>query len=368
MDDNPAIHDDFRRILDHQERSEQLTLDELENSIFGASEPPQNSLPTYQIESALGGTEAVSKVSQAVRQREPFSLCFIEMRIAPGMSGIDAIEQMWQIAPDLQVVACTAYSEYSWNSLVNRLGWSDRLLVLKKPFDKMEVSQMALALCVKHQLEQMARLKTEDLRTMVARRTLELEKEIQRRQQVEAMLRSNPNQFYDAGEVDSATGLLNRRAILDRIKLIARDADENQIQYSILIVDIDCLEDVNRQFGYVAGDLVLKNVAQRLRETLRPSDVIGRFGGEEFMIGLRNCSEESAVLVAERLRKRVANSVIAVDGKDLKITVSVGVATRDPNVHAVTEKVLECADQALGSAKDKGRNRVESQRLFANAP
>ena len=189
------------------------------------------------------------------------------MRMPPGISGVETIERMWEYAPDLQVVICTAHSDYSWQQIISRIGWSDRLLILKKPFDKVEVCQMALSLCVKYELEQMARLNTEDLRTMVARKTMELEKEIQRREQVEAMLRENPNQIYDSAEVDKVTGLLNRNSILERISFLASDADEHDSLYSLLFVDIDHFNDVNDAYGHLAGDLVLKNVAQRLRET-----------------------------------------------------------------------------------------------------
>ena len=93
------------------------------------------------------------------------------MRMPPGLSGVDTIARMWEHAPDLQVVICTAYSDYSWTEILSKLGWTDRLLILKKPFDKVEVWQMALALSVKHQLEGLARMKTEDMRAMMTRRS-----------------------------------------------------------------------------------------------------------------------------------------------------------------------------------------------------
>jgi diguanylate cyclase (GGDEF)-like protein len=360
VDDNPAIHKDFAKILVQEDDSEQLN--QLEAELFG-DRRHSSSTPLYRLESAYQGQDGVEKVAQAARENQPFSLAFVDMRMPPGISGVETIERMWDQAPDLQVVICTAHSDYSWKQIVSRIGWSDRLLILKKPFDKVEVCQMALSLCVKYELEQMARLNTEDLRAMVAQKTIELEKEIQRREQVEAMLRENPNQIYNSNEVDEATGLLNRQAILERIKFLAIDSDDHDAVYSLLVIDIDHLKDINDQHGHQIGDTVLKNVAQRLRETLRPNDIIGRLGGEEFIIGLRNCTRENAILVGERLRQRVADSTIVVEGSHLMVTVSVGVATQDPRVRAVTEKVIECADQALYLAKNNGRNRVESQVL-----
>ncbi len=361
VDDNPAIHRDFRKILTRLDDCGEL--DQLEQQLYGGPANENSGLPNFEVDSAYQGLEGVAKVAAADQAKRPYSLAFVDMRIPPGISGIETIERMWAIAPDLQIVVCTAFADMSWGEIVTRLGWSDRLLILKKPFDKIEVCQMALSLSVKHQLEKMARLKTEELRSMVAQRTIELEKEIQQRRQIEAMLRENPNQFYEDSEVDRTTGLLNRHAILDRINFIASDAEQHDDVYSILYVDVDGMQDVNAAFGHLAGDLALKNVAQRLRETLRPNDVIGRYGGEEFIICLRHCSQDRAVMVAERLRARVAESTVMVDGSPLKITVSVGVATQVAAHHTVAERVLECADEALGLAKIRGRNRVETKEL-----
>jgi diguanylate cyclase (GGDEF)-like protein len=360
VDDNPAVHQDFQKILSRREACDKL--DSLESDIFGSSEVKSTVLPNYQIDSVYQGVEAIDCVANANQEGSPYALAFVDLRIPPGIDGYETIERMWEIAPELQVVLCTA-SDALWGELIDRLGWSDRLLVLKKPFEKIEICQMTLALSIKHQQDRRARQNIEDLRSMISQRTLELEKEVLRRQKVESMLRENPTQVNEAAEVDKTTGLFNRNAILERIHFIASDADLHGDVFSILFVDIDHLKSVNDSYGLLGGDLVLKNVAQRLKETLRPNDVIGRYGGEEFVVGLRNCSQENAVLVAERLRKRVADSKVIVDGKTLQITVSVGVATRDVEFKEVTDQVLACADQALGKAKSKGRNRVETQLL-----
>jgi diguanylate cyclase (GGDEF)-like protein len=363
VDDNPAIHQDFQKILVQTDHNQEL--DQLEDELFGTSRENVGECPVYEIDNAMQGLEGVEKVAQAIRDDQPYSLAFVDMRMPPGISGLETIRLMWERSPDLQVVICTAYSDYSWFEIITQLGWTDRLLILKKPFDQAEVCQLALAMSVKHQLEQLARLQTEELRMMVSQRTVELEKEIHQREQVESMLRDNPTQVFDSADVDQGTGLLNRKAIIERINFMASDADEHNALYSVLFFDIDGLQDVNDAFGHLVGDLVLKNVAQRLKETLRPHDVIGRHGGEEFIIGLRNCSRENAVIVAERLRQRVADSSVIVEGNELMITVSVGVATQDPEIRAVTKQVLACADEALYLAKNNGRNRVESKLLVA---
>jgi signal transduction histidine kinase len=113
-----------------------------------------------------------------VRAREegrPFALAFVDMRMPPGWGGIETVTRMWEVQPDLQVVICTAYSDYSWDELFKRLGRSDRLLILKKPFDNIEVQQLATALTEKWRVTQQARWKIEDLEKRVEERAAELE-------------------------------------------------------------------------------------------------------------------------------------------------------------------------------------------------
>jgi signal transduction histidine kinase len=171
VDDNRAIHADFRKILCPPAGNAGLEAAEAE--LFGA---PANGLSPagFQVESAFQGQEGVAMMEQALLARQPYSVVFMDVRMPPGWDGIETTANLWSIAPDTQIVLCTAYSDYSWDEMVTRLGISDRLVILKKPFDNLEVIQLAHALTEKWRLRQEAQLRLEQVEAMVAARTQEL--------------------------------------------------------------------------------------------------------------------------------------------------------------------------------------------------
>ncbi|HJV24355.1 MAG TPA: EAL domain-containing protein [Aromatoleum sp.] len=170
IDDTPAIHEDFRKILvDAPADSE---LDEVEAALFGA--PACKPELAFELDSAYQGHEGFAKVSQALGAGRPYAMAFVDMRMPPGWDGVETIERLWQADPRLQIVICTAYSDYAWDEVLNRLDVGDRLLILKKPFDTIEVRQLADALTAKWQMTERAALKMADLDAAIERRTDEL--------------------------------------------------------------------------------------------------------------------------------------------------------------------------------------------------
>jgi two-component system cell cycle sensor histidine kinase/response regulator CckA len=165
IDDTRAIHDDFRKILCGERRGEQL-LDTAGTALFGESQAPVSDI-AFHVDSAFQGKEGLALVARAVEAGRPYAMAFVDVRMPPGWDGIETIERIWQVAPDLQVVICTAFSDYSWDQMIAKLGHSDRLLILKKPFDTLEVRQLAVALTEKWRLTQQARASIADLETMV---------------------------------------------------------------------------------------------------------------------------------------------------------------------------------------------------------
>ncbi|MDP3814517.1 EAL domain-containing protein [Pseudomonas sp.] len=170
IDDTPAIHQDFRKILDPGQDSQAL-LAAAEAALFG--DAPLVG-PSFELDSAYQGQEALTMVSSALAQGRPYAMAFIDMRMPPGWDGVETVERLWQADPQLQVALCTAYSDYSWEQMVERLDLTDRLLILKKPFDAIEIRQMASALTVKWQMTQDAALKLSALEQAVEERTKEL--------------------------------------------------------------------------------------------------------------------------------------------------------------------------------------------------
>src|SRR6201999_2932173 len=109
-------------------------------------------------------------VNKAVRNGNRYSMAFVDVRMPPGIDGVETTAKLWEIDPDLQVVICTAYSDYSWSEMLDKLGRSDRLVILKKPFDNVEVLQLATSLTRKCQLLQESNHKMAGLEQMVVAR------------------------------------------------------------------------------------------------------------------------------------------------------------------------------------------------------
>lgn len=171
IDDNPAIHDDFRKVLVRENRSS--TLDSDAEALFGTSAPVQTG-PTFDLDSAFQGEEALEKVRQSLESKQPYAMAFVDMRMPPGWDGLETIRRVWEADPNLETVICTAYSDHSWEEIQQALGVSDRLLILKKPFDKIEVIQLALALTEKWNLRRLAMMQKDGLEELVRQRTREL--------------------------------------------------------------------------------------------------------------------------------------------------------------------------------------------------
>jgi EAL domain-containing protein (putative c-di-GMP-specific phosphodiesterase class I)/FixJ family two-component response regulator len=141
IDDNTAIHDDFRKILSPSRLSE-AALDESESMLFGQTGRRPTQAP-FELEFATQGEQGVEMVGRARTGNRPYAVAFVDVRMPPGMDGIDTTARIWRLDPDIQIVICTAYSDHTWEQILKKLGRSDRLVVLKKPFDNIEVLQLA---------------------------------------------------------------------------------------------------------------------------------------------------------------------------------------------------------------------------------
>ena len=172
IDDNRAIHDDFRKIL-MTASSLPNDLEEDEAALFGDT-TVKFKLPMFEIDSAYQGQEGLDLIEKSLLENRPFALAFVDVRMPPGWDGVETTCKIWEKYPDLQVVICTAYSDYSWEDMLKTLGYSDRMVILKKPFDNIEVLQLAIAMTEKWRLNQQARLHLSDLERMVQERTIAL--------------------------------------------------------------------------------------------------------------------------------------------------------------------------------------------------
>lgn len=177
IDDNPAIHQDFKKILTYDKPDTKLS--KLNELLFGNT--PNKSeieLPAFKIDIASQGKEGVEQIKNALIEGDPYSLAFVDIRMPPGWDGIETIQRIWALDKDIQIVICTAYSDYSWEETINKLGMTDSLLILKKPFDSVAVRQLAYALTKKWKLMQDTKVNMHELEKKVEDRTLSLQKSL----------------------------------------------------------------------------------------------------------------------------------------------------------------------------------------------
>jgi signal transduction histidine kinase len=151
IDDNPMIHEDFEKVLDPSDSGQSEALNDAMTAFFD-EDPSEEAAPEaegFELDYALQGQEGLEKVKQAISDGRPYALAFVDVRMPPGWDGVETIQRLWEVAPDLQVVISTAYADYSREDMVAKLGFNDQWLILKKPFDPFEVNQLASALTEK---------------------------------------------------------------------------------------------------------------------------------------------------------------------------------------------------------------------------
>lgn len=185
-------------------------------------------------------------------------------------------------------------------------------------------------------------------RLQVGKRILDLQTELN---QTKEML------TYQASH-DALTGLLNRRAIMEGLEKEIARAQRQQQPLCVALCDIDYFKRINDRYGHLAGDYVLREVSQHITEQLRPFDLVGRYGGEEFLLIL-NAAKKDTLRLFERVRLSIENAVFSYAQQKIKVTISCGVTVFKPTLQEGESLILiDTADKALFSAKEGGRNRV----------
>ncbi|MFI7803371.1 sensor protein ZraS [Pseudomonas sp. DD1] len=285
IDDTPSIHEDFRKIL-MPPMEQNAALDEMESALFGEAAKPQ--APPFELDSAYGGQEGLQLLCTAMQQARPYALAFVDMRMPQGWDGAQTMEELWKVDPDLQVVVCTAYSDYSWEELLSRLKAHDRLLILKKPFDNIEVQQMANTLAAKWDMARRARLKTGHLEQLVEQRTealtlasQALQQEIDERKQLQSQLIQSEKLASlgqmaagVAHEINNPVGFVtsNLGTLESDFKQLQRMLDAYQ-QAEAALAPGDCLEQLSALRNELDLDFLKEDIPILIREC---KDGIGR--------------------------------------------------------------------------------------------
>ncbi|MGC5699091.1 EAL domain-containing protein [Pseudomonas sp. NFXW11] len=329
VDDSPSIHEDFHKILGPRPEQD---LDRAEARLFGS--PLAQAPQVFSLDSAFQGREALSKVKAARESGQPYALAFIDMRMPPGWDGLETIERLWQADPDLQIALCTAYSDYSFEEMSERLAFDDQLLILKKPFDSLEIRQMASALTWKWQLSKDARQKLDDLQRSVEER-------------VEELLKVSHMLHYDV-----LTGLPSSTLLGDRLGQAMARARRYSQRLAVMFLGLDRFKRINNALGYPAGDELLQRTAHGLQHAMRESDSVFRYGSDEFVVLLHDQRTPLQVrALAEKLLATVGQPH-EIAGHNLRVSASLGASLypedgQDPLV------LVKKAEMAMRNSKEQ---------------
>jgi diguanylate cyclase (GGDEF)-like protein/PAS domain S-box-containing protein len=457
VEDLPSIHEDFRKVL--AAAAPVSTLVELEAALFGIAAPEPIESAVFEMDSAYQGLEALEKLKAARREGRPYAMAFIDAGMVPGWDGVETVEQLWKVDPSLQVVLCTAYSDHAWPRVLARLDVRDRLLILKKPFDPIEVYQFANALTTKWNLARQAAFKMNLLEQSVEERTRELtdaniivrnspvvlyrlrgepslpviyvshnitkfghtpeeliadpewgnrlihrddlgkalkamarvfEKDAQGASiefrircgedrvrwvenryipirnrdgalvEIEGILiditerKAAEDQISRMARTDVLTGLANRATFMERLRQMFAAAKRGASAFAVLYLDLDRFKPVNDNLGHAVGDRLLREVAQRLRECTRETDLVARLGGDEFAILQGELMEPANAGDLARKFLEAIGKHFMIDGHGIGIGVSIGVSPYRADIES-SDVLLSQADIALYRAKEEGR-------------
>ena len=178
----------------------------------------------------------------------------------------------------------------------------------------------------------------------------------------EKALREANQKLHALATTDGLTGISNRRAVFERLRGEIFRASRGNSPFCLIMLDIDYFKKVNDTYGHGAGDKVLVEIVNRMKSALRPYDVIGRYGGEEFVVGISKTDLKIIRIIAERLRTCICERPFQIEGRKIDVSISLGVAnfmpSRDNDINDLLETIIKAADIALYKAKEAGRNRM----------
>ncbi len=324
-------------VADDEEMMRNLYRQVLEKTAGGMHGP-------YELVLCDQGETAVAAARKAAAEGDAFAIAFLDVRMPPGRGGLWAAEELRALSAATQIVMVTGYSDVDPETIEQRVPPSDRLLYIQKPFHPFEIRQFASTLAARWRMEQRIQEMHQDFERLVEERT--------------AALRKAYAELEYRATHDELTGLPNRTTVIETLSKELNRSGRSGRSVAVVMVDIDHFKRINDAYGHLAGDAVLKAIAERMRHLVRPYDTIGRFGGEEFLLVIPECGPADALLIAERLRAGVAGQPIAIEGQTLVVTLSVGVAWLDDARHQNIDTLIAAADRALYRAKEEGRNRV----------
>lgn len=389
-DDNRDIHEDIRYILErsHQRLDQDQELQSLREALFGDEEPAagpsnQQQAQAYRIDDAYQGEEAVDLVSAAIRQGDPYAMVFMDVRMPPGIDGIEAILQIWTIDPHVSIAICTAHSDYSWDQIVERLGIKNNLLFVRKPFDQVAIKQIALAMTTQWQMRHEREQQIDRLEHQVEARTNELSSMVEQLQEEMKLRKAREKQLAYQAHYDALTRLLNRASFYSALSEFDRTEPMIHRRYAIFYFDLDGFKKINDTYGHDTGDEFLRIISRRIQTGLagrvmkvndhvneeRPAEAIFRLGGDEFIALVDEDRQSVLQALGEQLIASLQEPV-DIDGILMSAGCSIGISIHVGGSQS-SQRLLKYADMALYKAKEvKGVCRFhtedEARRILEN--
>ncbi len=279
VDDNRDIHSDFRHILRMPDEGVPSDLSATNAVLFGDT-LSASKIPRYDVKCVDDGMSGLVVIQEAFEANKPIALAFIDMRLGLGWSGSETIAKMWAVDSSLQCVLCTAYSDIPWDQVIGELAYSDRLLILRKPFEPIEVQQIAISLTHKWTLAQRTRFHFDGLSSVAMERTMQL-------QEANARLLQDIERRRQASERNAKTAQdLERKNIelaTARDELSAAKAHMENIIESmadmLLVIDSNmAISAVNRALlcllGYAEEELIRESPSKIFGEELAQGSII----------------------------------------------------------------------------------------------
>lgn len=358
IDDTKSIHHDFQAIFDLPEPDKKG--EQLENMLFGeVIETPQylSEISHIQIDSACSGEDGIERIKQSLESNHPYAVAIVDVRMPGGLDGVETASKIFEIESNIQIVLCTAYADYNWEDMMIMLKHSDRWMILKKPFDVIEVRQLATSLCIKWSMLM-------DLKGQISSQTQAL------REKIEA-LNTAQDEIKRIAYYDSLTDLPNRLFFKEMLEKDIREANRNNKLLGLLFIDIDDFKKINDAYGHQMGDELLMQVAKQLESLLRQSDLLGRqnlgghqdavasrLGGDEFTVIVKDLNDQSDIIkIAKRIIECIAETAYSLYEQEVHTTVSIGVSIY-PLDAMEADVLLKYADIAMYQAKTAGKNQV----------
>jgi two-component system, cell cycle sensor histidine kinase and response regulator CckA len=349
VDDNMSIHADFRNILcpDH---SDEAAANAMEAILFDEEKPHEMG---FELDSAYQGQEGFEMVKRAFTENRPYALAFVDVRMPPGWDGIETIARIWEVDPELQVVVCTAYADYSWEEMRAKVGQPDSLLVLKKPFDNIEVQQLAHGLTKKWLLSFQARLQIAELAQ--ANESLALSEERFSKAFHESPLPSGIQSFPDQRFVD-VNQRLAQAAGYQREEMIGRAPAELCLWEKPEVAN-QWYEGLVRQQFVRDQEAKIRNQAGALREMLVSLSPIALGGQPHVLLLAQDVSERA--LLERQLRQAQKMEAIG--------QLAAGVAHDFNNILTVIQGHAGLMQQKLDSGSPQAKSLEHITRAAARA-